>query len=105
MYQYTGKDRTGLLSMLLLHLKGASEEEILRDYSLSRYAYSDMDDTSATVASLTQSDLDLKVFFDAPVEAMRHAIRFLESRYGSVENYVLQAQGVDQEWIEKLRSL
>lgn len=89
--------------MLLLHLRGASEEEILYDYSLSRYAYKDMDDKSATVASLTQADLDLQLFFDAPIEAMRHAIRFLESKYGSVENYVMQ-NGFDDKWIEKLRS-
>ena len=27
-----GKDRTGLLAMLLLHVGGASEEEIVEDY-------------------------------------------------------------------------
>lgn len=98
-----GKDRTGLLSMLLLHLRGATEEEILHDYSLSRYAYGDLNDKSATVASLKQADLDLQLFFDAPIDAMRHAMHFLESRYGSIENYV-RKYGFDDLWIEKIRS-
>lgn len=38
-FSYPGKDRTGLIAMLVLHVLGASDEEILDDYVLSDSVY------------------------------------------------------------------
>ena len=48
-----GKDRTGLISMLILSILGASDDEIAADYILSDTVYSQMK-SSAKVAALSQ---------------------------------------------------
>ena len=49
-----GKDRTGLITMLVLSVLGASDEQIVADYVLSDSAYKDINDKKAMVASLKQ---------------------------------------------------
>jgi protein tyrosine/serine phosphatase len=51
---YLGKDRTGIISMLVLSVLGCSDEEIIADYVLSDSAYKDINDKKAMVASLQQ---------------------------------------------------
>ena len=50
----TGKDRTGLIAMLTLHIVGASDEEIIADYVLSDSAYRDIKDSKAMVVAMKQ---------------------------------------------------
>ena len=50
----TGKDRTGLIAMLTLHIVGASDEEIIADYVLSDSAYKDIKDSKAMVVAMKQ---------------------------------------------------
>ena len=38
-HPHIGKDRTGIISLFVLYLRGVSVESILDDYHLSRYAY------------------------------------------------------------------
>lgn len=49
-----GKDRTGLITMLVLSVLGATDEQIVADYVLSDSAYKDINDKKAMVASLKQ---------------------------------------------------
>ena len=53
-YVRTGKDRTGLIAMLTLHIVGASDEEIIADYVLSDSAYRDIKDSKAMVVAMKQ---------------------------------------------------
>ena len=45
-----GKDRTGIIVMLCLHVLGATDEEIIADYILSDAAYKDINDKKAMVS-------------------------------------------------------
>ena len=51
---FVGKDRTGLIAMLTLHLIGATDEEIIADYVLSDNAYKDINNSKAMVVAMKQ---------------------------------------------------
>lgn len=97
-----GKDRTGLVSMLILDVMGASLKEILDDYELSDSVYKDMNDSKAMVVSLKQVDVDPKVFLGAKREVMEHTIEYVKSKYGGIEGY-LDDIGFNEVWRDKLR--
>eukprot|EP01039_Chlorochromonas_danica_P002444 gene2444-2678_t len=101
-YCTAGKDRTGLVAMLLLHVLGASEEEILADYEMSDSAYRDLNDSSAMVASLQQSDVDHRIFLRAPREVMAHTMAYIVRKFGSIEAY-LDKHGFDASDRKRLR--
>lgn len=101
-YCTAGKDRTGLVAMLLLHVLGASEEEILADYEISDSAYRDLNDSSAMVASLQQSDVDHRIFLRAPREVMAHTMAYIVRKFGSIDAY-LDKHGFDASDRKRLR--
>lgn len=101
-YCTAGKDRTGLVSMLVLKIMGASIEEILDDYELSDSVYKDMNDSKAMVVSLKQAEVDPEIFLGAKREVMEHTITYIQSKYGSIEGY-LDDYGFNETWREKLR--
>lgn len=81
-----GKDRTGIVSMLLLRLRGASLAEIEADYMLS--------------------EPNLGQIFDvihAPAGVVGPVLERLEERHGSVERYLLEI-GVSAEQVGRLRA-
>jgi protein tyrosine/serine phosphatase len=81
-----GKDRTGIVSMLLLRLRGASLEEIEADYMLS--------------------ERNLRRIFEvihAPAGVVGPVLERLEERHGSVERYLLGI-GVAPEQLDRLRA-
>ena len=80
-----GKDRTGIVAMLLLRLRGASLEEIEADYMLS--------------------EPNLRRIFEvihAPAGVVGPVLGRLEERHGSVEAYLLGI-GLTPEQVERLR--
>jgi hypothetical protein len=87
-YCTAGKDRTGLIAMLILHVLGASEQSILEDYALSDNAYQDLNDHQAMVASLEQADVDPKTFLRAQPAVMAHAMAYFARSYGSINAYL-----------------
>lgn len=81
-----GKDRTGIVSMLLLRLRGATLAEIEADYVLS--------------------ESNLRQIFEvihAPAGVVGPVLGQLEERHGSVEAYLLEI-GVTPAQIERLRA-
>jgi protein tyrosine/serine phosphatase len=98
-----GKDRTGLVSALLLRLAGVSLDVIGEDYSLSgpilmatRGEW--LDDAPTEGERKRREKLSR-----TPAEAMRRVIATIESRYGSVEAY-LAAAGVTPAQLEALHT-
>jgi protein-tyrosine phosphatase len=97
-----GKDRTGLVSALLLRLAGVSPETIGADYAESAdnlqprnadWLASMPDDRArARVRKLTRT----------PAEAMVRVLEEIESRYGDVASY-LRAAGLDDEQVARLQ--
>lgn len=98
-----GKDRTGMLSALLLRLAGVSPEVIADDYY----------ESEANLAHLTQRWIDsgedeaerTRRAWLAPIsrEGMVGVIENLEERYGSVEEYLLGG-GATKDDLARLRA-
>lgn len=101
-----GKDRTGVASMLILHVLGVPPETIMQDYlatnlfarkKLKRIA-SDLE--KAHIAE--RSDEALIAFVTARTEYMAAAMRALEDSYGSLDAYISDALGLTAHDRERL---
>ncbi|KAI9243660.1 protein-tyrosine phosphatase-like protein [Phascolomyces articulosus] len=94
-----GKDRTGLVSCLLLSIAGAPDEVIIKDYAK----------TQAGLAPIRKEMLhDLRrvglsdEFADAPAQNMRGLLEYIKITYGSITNYLDQI-GFNEENRERVR--
>ncbi|CAG9460850.1 unnamed protein product [Pedinophyceae sp. YPF-701] len=100
-YCKAGKDRTGLIAMLVLGLLGCSDAEIISDFAKSdkhrKVALGGMENKPEL------KRLDREVFSRAPPEAMEHILGYVKARYGSIEAYC-SSIGFDATWQRRLRS-
>lgn len=87
-YCTAGKDRTGMITAIILALLGAEDDAIVEDYSLSANVYAEMNDHKAMVGALSQRSLDAKTFLGAPPQVMRDTLTNIRNTYGSVEGYL-----------------
>ena len=95
----TGKDRTGLVAMVLLGLCGVSDEDIIADYSVSQiYLKPLYEKLIKDGASRTLSD---PCFSTAP-ENMALLLTHINSVYGGIPSY-LKTCGVSDDLIASLR--
>ncbi|MEV3980675.1 tyrosine-protein phosphatase [Nonomuraea sp. NPDC049758] len=95
-----GKDRTGLLTALILSLVGVAEDDIIADYALTGLA------TERFIADQRTRHPDALLwpgFGRAPAQAMRLFLDDLIDRHGSVEGYVTGVLQVDRATIAELR--
>lgn len=94
---FFGKDRTGILTMLLLSIAGVSREDIVADYQQT-YTY---------VKAYIESHRDLlwdsnsEKHYSLP-ETMEAVIDRIEEKYGSVINYI-RSTGISDETIAKIK--
>ena len=98
-----GKDRTGVLSALLLGIAGVPREGIVEDYALSaRFLYGTSvvpPDGSGENASPPFEEYQLKW---CPPDAMGLTLDHLDSKYGGIHNYVRHI-GVDNATVSIIR--
>lgn len=89
-----GKDRTGIISMILLGLANVSRSDIIADYEIS----------SAYLGYVERYDENepYSVFRITSPYNMKEAYEYLIRKYESFEAYLAYA-GVDKEIIEKLK--
>jgi protein-tyrosine phosphatase len=98
-----GKDRTGLLSALVLSLLGVPEETVIADYALSGSAMTRLrakliekyPDGKSLIA-------DSDVLFSADPSNMVALFAHLRNRYGTVAEYAARA-GVPEDVVQRLR--
>ena len=99
---HSGKDRTGLLAMLVLALVGVDEDDIVADFTLTELA------TEHLVAEwhANYPDLTLKwpAYGRAPAEIMRLFLADLNTRYESVYGYAAMRLGIDDDFMAALRN-
>lgn len=94
-----GKDRTGLISALLLSAIGADEESILMDYTLSNNADMKLVALAGIEKKRELDGIDRKTFEGAPREALEEALGFIKQRYGSAAGYLCSIGfGADKQW-------
>ena len=92
-----GKDRTGLLSALLLHLAGVSTEDIAADYALSEERLRPRHDAWLEAAETKAERRRLERITQTPPEVISGVFKELERRYGSAEAYLRSAGLSDEE--------
>ncbi|MFE3450922.1 tyrosine-protein phosphatase [Nonomuraea sp. NPDC059194] len=97
-----GKDRTGVLTALILSLVGVADHDIVADYALTGLA------TERFVADWKTRHPDAPMwpgFGQAPAEAMWFFLRDLTARHGSVEDYCADVLDLDRSTVERLRAV
>ena len=103
-----GKDRAGLAAMLLLHVLGASHEDILRDYeATNRYVASrteDIMDALATYHLAGKLDKSIQVINAADPRFLRAALDAIDREFGGLGAYVEKALGITDEKRDALRA-
>lgn len=104
----TGKDRTGVASMILLLLLGVDEETVLKDYLMScDYRREILDETLRKNAAKIQKSPVLKellIMKDGVSETIgRQVLKNMKKRYGSFEAYLWNEFELDKEQIQQIR--
>jgi protein-tyrosine phosphatase len=97
-----GKDRTGLLTALLLRLAGVGHADIAADYALSEQRLRPRMDAWLAGAATDAERERIRRTSATPAEAMTGVLEELERRYGSVAAY-LQAGGVTTAELDRIR--
>ncbi len=94
---FLGKDRTGILTLMLLTIAGVDEDDIVADYQLT-YTY--LENYIHTHAD-SLWDTNAEMHYSLP-QTMRTLIAYIKHKYGSVQDYIYST-GIDDESIEKIR--
>lgn len=102
-----GKDRTGAVAALTLTAVGVDRDDVLHDYELTEqnlagpWLEHHLDMLRGVGVTLTPKILEL--VGDSPVVALEQAFSSVESRYGSVRDYLLQ-NGLNEGALENLHA-
>lgn len=95
----TGKDRTGVVTALLLKLVDVSDCDIVADYSVSQiYLW----DRYSIIFEDSDADYNAP-FFKTEPESMRRLLSYIKDKYGSVMQY-LYTCGVSKEEMTAIRN-
>jgi protein tyrosine/serine phosphatase len=97
-----GKDRTGILAALLLRLAGVRLETVDADYAASERNVRRMFAAWIEEAADAEERAKRERHVHVPAGVMRDVLAELESRHGSVAEYLLQA-GATQEDLDAVR--
>lgn len=102
-----GKDRTGIISMLVESLLGVDEEIILQDFYATKKFLRHKRVPQRLGLFIAPISLKFKhilyAIMDTKIEYMRGAIDEINARHGSVVGYCKEALGVTDGDIEKLK--
>ena len=99
-----GKDRTGMMAMLLLRLLGVPREHVVADYALT----AEFTGNKIRAANRWFSDRGVDTeqaahLFSARPANMELALDHLEGRHGGIERYAREAMALEADVIEALR--
>lgn len=92
-----GKDRTGILSMLLLGLCGVNEEDIIHDYSIT---YDLIKDSKQVQKGMKYS---YKPMFLSLPEYIKPCIEYIAANYESFDKYLISC-GIDEEKLDNIKN-
>jgi protein-tyrosine phosphatase len=99
----TGKDRTGIVSALLLGIAGAYEEDIIADYCVSQVYLESVFRELIEDSVKWASSLDMEnVFFKTSPDNMYCLIKHMNEKYGGILGYIDNI-GVSSKSVEKIR--
>jgi protein-tyrosine phosphatase len=101
-----GKDRTGLMAMLLLGALGVSDDDIVTDYELTTH-YRSNKRLAVLAPELEKAGVDLEdvlPYLTARAPVMAATIERLRRDYGSIEAFLTARAGVDSDTLDSLRA-
>ena len=95
----SGKDRTGVLSAIILSLCGVDDATIVENYHETEMFKEELfvNVETPTVAHFTTDEM-----ISAPKEIMQNVLNTIRQKHGSVERYVDVVVGLGQEKRERL---
>lgn len=97
-----GKDRTGIITMVVLRLAGVDDATILADYAISEVNMKETFNRQSEMVKAAGVQVPEYVFESKP-EFMQKLIEHMDQAYGSIENY-LKDIGLSEEMIEQLKN-
>jgi protein-tyrosine phosphatase len=97
----SGKDRTGLIAMLVLTLVGVSEEDVIEDFTQTELATDRL--IADWKAFYPGRELAWPAYARAPREPMDLFLADFVAEYGSVQNYASAELGIDADLVRALR--
>ncbi len=100
---YAGKDRTGLVSALILRLVGVALEDIAADYALSEENLASWLGGWIAEAPDDEERERRRRMASSPPRAMLEVLAEVERRYGSIRDYLL-AGGAAEHNLERARA-
>lgn len=103
-----GKDRTGVVIAVLLRLLGVPEQIVLEDYSLSNLYFDYFLNISAKIIKqlgvFRVSEAEVRPLFLADPQTLKITLDYIETKYGSIEQYVTTHAGVTPEMVAQIRA-
>jgi hypothetical protein len=97
-----GKDRTGLVSAMVLSLLDVPDDEIAHDYALTELSEPAYLAWVRTVDPAEAAKAQPPFYTQTPVDAMRLTMNELRERHGTPREYLLRS-GITENAIERLR--
>lgn len=98
-----GKDRTGVIAMLLLSLAGVSDEIIIADYSATENYMSSI--FSAQRVAAAEAGFEIPAFMlRSEAEDMRKTLNYLHNHWGNAEIYLHDMAGCSEELLAYLKA-
>jgi protein-tyrosine phosphatase len=82
-----GKDRTGMITAMLLDLAGVPREDIVHNYAISAYYLKPMM-SSAAMQAMAQKSPNMKAMMGTPADAMEAFLDALDHQYGGTRAYL-----------------
>lgn len=97
-----GKDRTGVVAMLLLGLTGVDDDHIVADYEASARYMGHGLQAQRLLVSLVLRKRAPKCLFESNPEEMLRALAHLHTTYGNARTYLEQKAGCDSTLLDRL---
>ncbi len=102
-----GKDRTGIMSMLILGVLGVSEEDIMKDYLLTNVTGEAIAREIADGIRMKTGNADLaeriRVAYVANEAFLMSALNYIHEGYGTISNYCMRKLKISEEEIRAFR--
>jgi protein-tyrosine phosphatase len=101
-----GKDRTGFMTYLILGLLGVKDETILSDYTLTNLTFDESFQLLGTIMSeeMAVDSYHLWEFYGVKPEWLKISMNYVNTKFGSVENYLLEETDLREKDFEKIRT-
>ena len=99
-----GKDRTGLGAAILLGMLGVDEEVILDDFMMSNYYRNKVINKTLRKTSLVAKQRVTQPLVEVKESYLKAAFEAIDTKYGSMENFLEKEYGYDQKKLEIFRN-